>query len=643
MSVEVLTQWRTLLADIGELGGALCGAIEGDDVLGAIAAMMQLRRTRAELARVEAPIALRGDREEIDAMAHASLLTVNARAAEGAMQRWLAREIPSDARLLSTPLGVAALADAMLPVVWDFEADVVALIGSELAPVAELLTALGQRRIVILDGGDAASPDALEVTSVDEAVIAVRTMVPGPPTRMVVRAAVGADPETVDDLITRLRNALADLRIHRNTVRAFSRTWVEQGISNLTAIARWPSVAAIGDQFAGTPMVIVAPGPSLARNIDQLRGLRGRAIITAFSHSLKPVLAAGIVPDLVVTVDPQDVRYHFAGCDLSRTCLINAATVHPALFELPAQRFLTLSANSAIDDWIFDAVGEEAIVAGGGSVATTAFSLALRWGCDPIVFIGLDLSFPGGAYYVSTSSDGDARAQVDSRGLMRVEGWSTGFQSMKAAGGPAAPTERAVELPGWGGGVVPSSFVFSLFHRWFVERIRRLTGVTVFNCTEGGAFIEGMDHRPLADVMAMLDRELDICGELDAAAMTLDSSRTAHIIDHLTEYLRGLRRSRRLARIARTVIQRGDAGNRLPGLEVGLTAALQPLTFISLLAQREVDRAHDIARRPGQAADYLAASASLLDTLLGTIEQVEPALKAALDRLGPRRTHGRAA
>jgi hypothetical protein len=643
VSVEVLNRWRTLLTDLGELGRALCAAIEGDDVLGAIAVMMQLRRTRSELARVEAPIALRGDREEIEAMAQASSLTVNARAAEGAMQRWLARELPSDARLLSTPLGIAALADAMLPAVWDFEADVVALIGAEMAPVAELLTALGQRRIVILDGGGAAPADAVAVTSVDEAMIAVRMMVPGPPTRTVVRAALGADPATVEDLIGQLRSALADLRIHRNTVRVFSRTWVEQGVANLPAIARWPSVAAIGGRFAGAPMVIVAPGPSLARNIDQLRELRGRAIITAFSHSLKPVLAAGIVPDLVITVDPQDVRYHFAGCDLSRTCLINAATVHPALFELPAQRFLTLSANSAIDDWIFDAVGEDAIIPGGGSVATTAFSLALRWGCDPIVFIGLDLSFPGGAYYVSTSSDGDARAQIDGRGLMRVEGWSTGFQAMKAGGGSVASSERAVELPGWGGGVVPSSFVFSLFHRWFVEQLRAVSDVTVFNCTEGGAFIDGMDHRPLADVLAVLDREIDVAGELDAAAMTLDATRRANIVDHLSEYLRGLRRSRRLARIARTVIQRGDAGNRLPGLEVGLAAALKPLTFISLLAQRELDRAHDVARRPGQAVDYLAASASLLDTLLDTNEQVAPALKATLERLGPRRTHGRAA
>jgi len=642
MSLDVLNRWQILLGELGELGGALCGAIEADDVLGAVAAMMQLRRTRAAIARVEAPARLRGNSEELEAMAQLSSLTVNARAAEGAMERWLARPVPGDVRLLGSPLGVAVLADAMLPVVWDFEADVVVLIGCGLEPVAELLAAVGQRRTVILDGASAPG-DAIAVTSIDEVTLAVRTMVPGPPTRMVMRAALGSDPEVAETLAEKLRGVLGDLRIHRNTVRAFSRTWVEQGTANLGAIARWPSVAALGDQLVGMPMVIVAPGPSLAKNVEQLRALRGHAIITAFSHSLKPVLAAGVVPDLVVTVDPQDVRYHFAGCDLSRTCLVNAATVHPALFELPAQRFLTLSANCAIDDWIFDGIGEDATVPGGGSVATTALSLALKWGCDPIVFVGLDLSFPGGEYYVSTSSDGGARAEVDDRGVMRVAGWSAGFQAMKAAGGPAAPSERCVELPGWSGGTVPSSFMFSLFHRWFVERIRGLTGVTIYNCTEGGAFIEGMEHRPLAEVIALLDGEVDVGGELDVAAMRLAGDRSAKIVEHLTGFVRGLRRSKHLARSARRLIERGDTGKRLAGVERGLATALQPLTFVSLLAQREVDAAHDVARRPGTETDYLDASASLFDTLISVIDQLEPTLAAALVRLGARRSRGRAA
>jgi len=643
MSLEVLESWRTLLADLGALGGSLCRSIEDRDVLGALAAMAQLRRTRAALARVEAPARLRGDREEIEAMAAVSSLTVDARIAEAAMQQWIERPVPGDERLLASPLGVAVLADVMLPVVWDFVADAVVLVGPGLEPVAEVLGALGQRRIVILDGAGPVPGDAVAVISADEAAIAVRMMVPGPPLRVAVRAALGADRAAVQALVDQLRGVIGDLRVHRNTVRAFSRTWLEQGAANLPAVARWPSIAAIGDRFAGAPMVIVAPGPSLARNVDQLRGLQGRAIITAFSHSLKPVLAAGVVPDLVITVDPQDVRYHFAGCDLSRSCLINAATVHPTLFELPAQRFLTLSANSAIDDWIFDGVGEDAVVPGGGSVATSAFSLALKWGCDPIVFVGLDLSFSGGAYYVATSSDGEARAEVDERGVMHVEGWSAGFRAMKAAGGPAAARERAIELPGWAGGSVPSSFMFSMFHRWFVEQLRAVSGVTVFNCTEGGAFIEGMDHRPLAEVVARFDREVDVAGELDVAAMTVDAARVTRIVDHMTGFLRGLRRSRRYATVARKLIRRGEAGRRLAGIERGLAAALQPLTFASLLAQRELDRAHEVARRPGAEADYLEASAALFDTLIEVIDQLEPLLHQALGQLGPRRTRGRAA
>ena len=643
MSLEALTKWRTLFGEFGQLGDALCDAILGNDVVGAIAAMMQLRRTRAAISRVEAPLRVRGDRAELEAMSQVAALTISARGAEAAMQEWLARDVPGDVRLLASPLGIAVLADVMLPVVWDFEADVVALVGPGLEPVAEVLSALGQRRIVILDGIAAPPEPAIAVTSIDEAALAVQTMVPGPPTRVVVRAALGADATAVAALVERLRGVISDLRVHRNTVHAFSRTWLEQGTANLPAIARWPSIAALHDRFAGVPMVIVAPGPSLANNVEQLHGLRGRAIITAFSHSLRPVLAAGVVPDLVLTVDPQDVRYHFAGCDVSQLCLINAATVHPTLFELPARRFLTLSANSAIDDWIFDGLGEDAVVPGGGSVATSAFSLALKWGCDPIVFVGLDLSFSGGAYYVATSTDGAARAEVDARGVMHVEGWSPEFRAMKAAGGPAAASERTVELPGWSGGVVPSSFMFSMFHRWFVEQLRTVSGITVYNCTEGGAFIDGMVHLPLADVAPLLDRELDVAGELDVAAMSVDAGRTTKIVDHLTGFVRGLSRSRRFAAVARKLIARGESGRRLAHMERGLATALGPLTFAALLAQREVDRAQDVARRPGGESDYLAASAALLDTLIGVIDQLEPSLAAALVRLGARRPRDRAA
>ena len=58
MSLELLDSWRTLLADVGALGTALCRAIEAGDVLAGVATMMELRRARSTLARVEAPVRL---------------------------------------------------------------------------------------------------------------------------------------------------------------------------------------------------------------------------------------------------------------------------------------------------------------------------------------------------------------------------------------------------------------------------------------------------------------------------------------------------------------------------------------------------------------------------------------------------------
>ena len=628
MSLEALATWRDLLGDVGELGEGLRRAIANDDVVGAVATMFELRRTRAALSRVEKPAQL----VEADsaALAEVKARLPAARAAESAMATWLARKLPGDARLLGTPLGVAVLADVMLPAVWDFETDLVILVGKGLGPVATLLAELGQRRIIV-HGGEPVH-GAIAVETREEVSLAVRTMGPVAPARFVVRGALGVTAELLTDLVEVVRAALSDLRIQRNTVQAFSRTWLEQGAKNLPAIASWPSVAALDGHFAGKPMIIVAPGPSLAKNIAQLCELRGRAVLACFSHSLKPVVAAGLSPDLVITVDPQDVQYHFAGCDLSSTCLVNAATAHPSLFRLGARAYLSAAGNGLIDDWIYDGLDEEALIAGGGSVATSAFSLALRWGCDPIVFVGLDLSFPGGNYYVASSVDGTARAVTDERGHVRVEGWSKDFHAMKAHGGPSAAVERSIELPGWHGGTVPSSFMFSMFHRWFVEKMRSVKGTRVYNCTEGGAFVEGMRHRALADVMAELDGTIDARGLIDAAVASVTRARRARLAAHVARFVRGMKRARYHAVRARRLAERDDR-DELPKVERALSATLSQLPFVSLLAQREIERAHVVAQHPASAERYLAASATLFDTVQSVLRVLEPALDAAAKEL----------
>ncbi|HEY4176520.1 MAG TPA: 6-hydroxymethylpterin diphosphokinase MptE-like protein [Kofleriaceae bacterium] len=629
-ATTTLAGWQGVLSQIGTLGDMLCDAIERDDLIAAIGTMMQLRRARTDVARVEV-FAASLDKVDADSLQTVRASIERSHAVEAVMSQWLSRAVPSDTQLLANPVGIAVIADMLLPAAWDFERDLVVLVGSELAPVAHLLADVGQSRIVFIGEGDVPA-NAISVRNIDEMHLAIRTLTPMAPERLVVRASESSGREMAEKCATAGLNALSELRIHSNTVRAFSRTWVEQGATNFPGIARWPSVEEVGDELAGKPMVIVAPGPSLAKNIDQLRSLQGKVIICCFSHSLKPVVAAGITPDIIVCVDPQDVQYHFAGIDTSNSYIVNGATVHPALFALPCRGILTLSSNGPIDQWLFDALGANPEISGGGSVATSAFSLALRWKCEPIMFMGLDLSFPGGKYYVSTSTDGDARADVNADGTMKVAGWSKEFDAMKSHGGPQAVAERIIELPGWHGDKVPSSFMFGLYHRWFIDKMRTVTDTAVFNCTEGGAWIEGMQHVPFADVKiaSTVDAQkvlADTIARIDAPA------RRTKVAKHLEKQLVHMRRARTLAKHAQTLIARNASERELVRTERALVKAVAPVNFATMLAQREVDRAFEVAAHDGNAGDYLAASRALFRSIVDVMNLFIPILEGAHGKL----------
>ena len=55
-----------------------------------------------------------------------------------------------------------------------------------------------------------------------------------------------------------------------NTIDRFGESWILQGIANTPAVASWPSIDALREPFRGRPCVIVSPGPSLTRNIEQV-------------------------------------------------------------------------------------------------------------------------------------------------------------------------------------------------------------------------------------------------------------------------------------------------------------------------------------------------------------------------------------
>ncbi len=615
-----LAKLEQLLAELGALGQIMMQAIEAGDDARMLAGMQAARVLRARLSGGTS--LANAEAGSLDDLARLRYLVSAAQLTEQIADRWLARPLPSDQELLAVPGGELFLADAILPAVWDAERDLVILVGPGVTQVAAALRQLGQQRILwYVPGREEPDADvaALRVEDDDELVVAVRGFGAELSERVVVRALDAGQADGCARAHELFREARHDMLIHRNTVMTFNRTWLEQGLTNLRALCTWPSVAALDGELTGVPLVIVAPGPSLAGNVSQLVELKGKAVVLAVSHALTALSRAGVTPDFVLAVDPQDVRYHYAGNQLDGVAaVINGSTVHPELFGVGAPHYLWMAANGQLDRWLGDLVGEHPLVGGGGSVATSALNLALRWGCDPIAVVGLDLSFPGGKYYVDTSCDGGARVVLSDDGrTVAVEGWSDEFHRMKANSRARRMAERVVELPGWHGEPVPSSFMFAMFHRWFEERMRSMdSAAQVFNCTEGGARIDGMVHVPLSDFAARVaNRAVDPQGIVARAVAALQpgerASAAARRLDDLGSSLRRCRAlAGRCARMAERHVRTGN-GSGLARAEKALLEQLGSLQFLSMMAQREIGDALTSARDLMTVAEAVDRSAQV--------------------------------
>ena len=619
---------------------------EGDETLRGPADRSRIARARLQTAQETMQTAeVPRTAEALAAMQRLRAATTRSRSSEGALLGWLGRPEPALERVLAGQgAAVAAVVDRLLLPAWDPDGDVVLLLGADTAPLAAELAHRGQRRVVVLlredESGAKFPAAAFVVHSPDELADTVQGFTDPFPRNLVARqlGEWRLDEAARAELITDIRDGLEQKLAVQNTARKFGRLWTEQGMANLPHIARWPSIASLAGPLAGMPMVIVGPGPSLARNVEQLKRLKDRAVICTFSRATQALAAAGVDPDLVLVLDPLDLRYHFDGVPVERIgALVLGLSVHPGMYELPVERLFTFSGNSLIERWIADAFDEPLGVPTSASVATSAFSLARAWGCDPVILVGQDLAFPGGRIYASGSADGDARI-VGEGDDARVSGLGEEIKRLEAAGqaGVSSAYRRLRQVPAYHGGTVPTSSTFAWVRSWFEERAAAWgDDARLINATEGGARIGGMEQMTLADACELCAAPRDVAGALDAGLASIDPARRAQrLLSQVDGVIDGLRKAGKIARECRDLSSRSGLGNKqlkkLGKREEALNQAMQPIrVFIALFGQRTIDGALERARLATTLDESLAASRDLYDVVLDANRTGIPALLAA--------------
>ncbi|MEM7306855.1 MAG: 6-hydroxymethylpterin diphosphokinase MptE-like protein [Planctomycetota bacterium] len=528
----------------------------------------------------------------------------------------------------------------LFPEGWDTSRDLLVVIGRGADALLEQLAAQGQRRVFVYLPEEASGtrvPQAARLVhspmDLFDGVLALRRPLPK---RVVVQRQ--PDPWVSDEVHGEVSRTVEEsLRARRLRVAKLDRHgpgWLAQAMEALPEVARHGSVAALDGAFAKRPCFIASPGPSLEKNAALLRDVKGRAVIAASTHALAPLQAQGVVPDLVLAAGPEErLLRHYSGVDLSGVeALLVGATCHRGHWEQGARRHLSFANGDQLDDWIHRPYREDARLASGGSVACSAVSLALRMGCDPIVFLGQDLAFDGDRYYSPSSVDAEARIEPSEDGHS--------FRLLDPARGGEAEPQQMVKVMGYKGGLVLTSETFRSYLVWLETLARSREGRTMFiNCTEGGANIRGMQHRPLADVVpAYVRADVAVGDVLDQRLAGLDlGERRRQTIASAELILGGIEPCLELAARCRVLAgeARSDAGrlDALQDAERELTTALRSARFLSMLAPREILAAQERVQAARTLEQNLAAAQDLFELVERSGGTLHGPLAAALAEL----------
>ena len=218
-----------------------------------------------------------------------------------------------------------------------------------------------------------------------------------PPTVLVSPALAAHRADEVTGAWAVATRLIAEAEANANARARFAGRYLLQTLANLPVIAREGDTAALDGLFAGRPAVVVGAGPSLDDNLPALAALQDRAVVIGVDTALRPLLAGGVQPHLTAAVDPAELNaQHLAGVGgLDDIWLAAEGSLHPSAFGGFAGRtFVFKVSDHEPWPWLRTVGLDRGGLRAWGSVVTSAFDLAQRLGCNPIVCAGLDLSYP---------------------------------------------------------------------------------------------------------------------------------------------------------------------------------------------------------------------------------------------------------
>lgn len=249
-------------------------------------------------------------------------------------------------------------------------------------------------------------------------------------------------------------------------------------------------------KFQNVPAIICGAGPSLAKNLPLVKQLLDKAVVFAGGSALNVLNSGGFQPHFGAGIDPNPAQY--TRMSLSKGYEVpffyRNRMFHNAFKMIHGPRlYITGSGGYDTASYFEKSLGiEDQSIDEGHNVVNFCVEIAHAMGCNPIIFVGMDLAFTGMKEYAPGVVKNAAITQSAILGVEEDD--SRGILKKDIFGKPTYTLWKWVAESEWIG-----------------DYAKNHAYLKMVNCTEGGLGFPGIANQTLKEVSKkLLTRSYDL-------------------------------------------------------------------------------------------------------------------------------------
>lgn len=276
------------------------------------------------------------------------------------------------------------------------------------------------------------------------------------------------------NILKKIKDLVNLNKVFENTLKRFAKDWHINYLHNIWDIERDGDIEELYKKI-NYPIVVASGGPSLTKQIPLLKEYRNKFILVSSGSTINTLLHFGIAPDFAISIDAGENNYkHFEGKKFKNIKLVYSLFNHYKIkkcFEDEVYHFITQDSAIGVEKHYHSIFNKAPVkLSGGATVASYALGFARYISNSPIAIIGQDLAYTDNKSHAEYNKNFTLiDEKSNDRGLFYIDGY-------------------------YGEKVLTDYSLYSM-KKTFEAQISQLDfNEIIFNCTEGGAKIEGFNQ-----------------------------------------------------------------------------------------------------------------------------------------------------